>query len=303
MANSDLIGKMWKIPNPYLAKLRKKLNNHQGDKHVEGYTRLQNLLQSGKISYENLKNVKHILDKNIKNETIYELNGGKDFHRWINDQLSVARNSIESGKKIQKDVGNQNAYKKPHEKDSTNKGKVRTARLDKSSSSEDIYNNNVNYESFKNVKILVTESQYHQLFKEEINIANKKFLGYHSSEREMVDGLYKASVLDEEHYSDLIRSAYMDIISDYDNNLENDNIKKMNAIFRKNKYGFTFVSDEPIKASAYQASEYKYGDYLYEVFGDGSEILLDDHNEIGATIVVSKKPLYFKQVKTNEDTD
>jgi hypothetical protein len=172
MANSDLVGKMWKIPSPYLSKLREKLNNHQGDKHVEGYTRLQNLLQSGKISYENLKNVKHILDKNIKNETIYELNGGKDFHRWINDQLSVARNSIESGKKIQKDVGNQNAYKKPHEKDSTNKGKVRTARLDKSTSSKDIYNNNVNYESVQrsSIKIVISESQYRQLFQESNDI-------------------------------------------------------------------------------------------------------------------------------------
>jgi hypothetical protein len=127
------------------------------------------------------------------------------------------------------------------------------------------------------------------------NTENKTFLGYHSSKRDMKDGLYKASVLNVSDYSDLIRSAYMDIISDYDENLENDDFEEMNNVFNKNGYGFTFVSNEPIKALSYQYDKYKYGDYLYKVFGDGNEILLDDPNEIGATIVVSKKPLYFKQ--------
>ncbi len=127
------------------------------------------------------------------------------------------------------------------------------------------------------------------------NTENKTFLGYHSSKRDMKDGLYKAPVLNVSDYSDLIRSAYVDIISDYDENLENDDFEEMNNVFNKNGYGFTFVSNEPIEASSYQYDNYKYGDYLYKVFGDGNEILLDDPNEISATIVVSKKPLYFKQ--------
>lgn len=128
------------------------------------------------------------------------------------------------------------------------------------------------------------------------NVDNKILLGYHSSRRNMVSGYYKSDVLDLSDYSDVIRNAYMEIISDNDKYLENDDIKSMNNIFKKKGYGFTFVSNEPIKATSFQSTEYKYGDYLYKVYGDGNEILLDDINEIGSTIVVSKKPLYFEKI-------
>lgn len=124
----------------------------------------------------------------------------------------------------------------------------------------------------------------------------KVFLGYHSSHRNMIDGYYKSTVLDINHYSDVIRNAYMEIISDYDEYLENDDVEAMNNVFKKHGYGFTFVSKEPIVASSYQTSKYKYGDYLYKVYGDGSEILLDDINEIGADIVVTQQSLYFEKV-------
>lgn len=147
--------------------------------------------------------------------------------------------------------------------------------------------------TLKELKILVK-----QIKKEYINenIDNKIFLGYHSSMQKMTDGFYKADVLDISKYEDVIRNAYMDIISDYDDNLENDDIDAMNDIFESRGFGFTFVSDKPIKASAYQTSEYKYGDYLYKVYGYGDEILLDDPNELDATIVVSKKPLFFERI-------
>ena len=133
-----------------------------------------------------------------------------------------------------------------------------------------------------------------------VNTRNEKieaFLGYHSSRRDMVNGYYKSTVLDVSDYSDVIRNAYMEIISDNDEYLENDDVEAMNNVFKKHGYRFTFVSNEPIKASAFQSSEYKNGDYLYRVYGDGNEILLDDVNEIRATIVVSKKPLYFEKIK------
>ena len=121
-------------------------------------------------------------------------------------------------------------------------------------------------------------------------------LGYHSSRRKLNDGLYYGVLLDEETYPDLIRSIYMDIISDYDENLENEDISAMNEVFNNHGYKFTFVSKSPIEASSFQATKYKYGEHLYEIYGDGNEILLDDPNEINATIVVSKTPLYFKSI-------
>ena len=146
----------------------------------------------------------------------------------------------------------------------------------------------------KNVK------KYDDWINETVNINNMTFLGYHSSRTPLRDGYHPTKLLDENSYADLIRDMYLEIISGGDKNIETNNIKAMNKVFAKKKYGFTFVSDEPIKASSFQRDKYKYGDYLFKVYGDGNEILLDDPNEIKATIVVSKKPLYFVSVE-NED--
>ena len=125
---------------------------------------------------------------------------------------------------------------------------------------------------------------------------NKAFLGYHSSRMDFNDGYYKGNVLDVNQYSDLIRNIYIEIISDYDKNIEKNNILGMNKRFQKDGYKFTFVSKSPIDASNFQHTKYKYGNYLYKVYGDDSEILFDDPNEINATIVITKKPLFFEKV-------
>jgi hypothetical protein len=160
MANSDLIGRHWKIPKKHLRLLKNRLRRYTGAKDVEGYTRLQNLIETGEISYENLKNVKHILEKNSGNKNIYNLNGGKNFHNWVNDQLKVARDRLSANKKIRKDTGEENAYIKHHNKDnSKQQSKVRNPKLHKSMGANDIYNNNVNYESIKITKAILTEAQ------------------------------------------------------------------------------------------------------------------------------------------------
>lgn len=124
----------------------------------------------------------------------------------------------------------------------------------------------------------------------------KNFLGYHSSKRNLTDGYYKGETLNVNIYDDLIRNIYIDIISDYDENLENNDVEAMNKVFHEAGLGFTFVSRQPIEASSFQREKYKYGDYLYEVYGNGDEILVDDPNEINAEIVISKTPLYFKKI-------
>lgn len=129
---------------------------------------------------------------------------------------------------------------------------------------------------------------------------SKNFLGYHSSKRNLTDGYYKGATLDLETYDDLIRSIYMEVISDYDENLENDDYEAMNNVFHSAGYGFTFVSREPIEASSFQHDKYKYGDYLYGIYGDGNEMVVDDPNEINAEIVISKNPLYFKKISDDK---
>ena len=65
--------------------------------------------------------------------------------------------------------------------------------------------------------------------------------------------------------------------------------------FENEGYGFTFVSSNIIEGTAFQASKYKYGDYLYKVYGNGwpDDIEINDPNELNATIIMSKKPLRF----------
>ena len=116
----------------------------------------------------------------------------------------------------------------------------------------------------------------------------------------MPDGLYKGDTLDSNTYSDLIKDIYYQIISDNDENTENDDTEAMNDVFSEHGYGFTFVSRNPIEASSFQREKYKYGDFLYEVYGNGDEILVDDPNEIQAEIVLSKNPLFFKKIDSNE---
>lgn len=143
-----------------------------------------------------------------------------------------------------------------------------------------------------------TTQQLGWMAEEDENVDKKTFLGYHSSKNNIKEGYHKGSTLDPNTYQDVIRNLYMEIISDYDQNLEDDDIEAMNDTFEQNGYGFTYVSDEPIEGSAYQPEKYKYGNNLYEVYGDGTEILIDDYNEINATIVASKKQLYFKPINT-----
>ena len=127
----------------------------------------------------------------------------------------------------------------------------------------------------------------------------KNLLGYHSSKRNLTDGYYKGDTLNINTYDDLIREIYMNIISDYDKNLENNDVEAMNNVFHEAGFGFTFVSRQPIEASSFQREKYKYGDYLYEVYGNGNETIVDDPNEINAEIVISKNPLYFKKISDN----
>jgi hypothetical protein len=164
MANSNLQGKTFSLPEELLKNLQEILNNYKGDKHSEGYVRLKNLISVGKLSYQNMKNIKHILEKNKGNKTLYLLNGGSSLESWINSTLGSARNRVESSKKAKKESGESNAYIRSHTKDGSETPKVRTPKLYKSMSSNDLSTNNVNYESFEKRKVLViTEAQMKNL--------------------------------------------------------------------------------------------------------------------------------------------
>jgi hypothetical protein len=133
------------------------------------------------------------------------------------------------------------------------------------------------------------------------NENGKIFYGYHATKHDFKNGLYKGQI--DITYPEAIRETYQNIISEYDKNIENDDIGKMGKILENKGYGFTFVSSEPIKASSFQSGQYKYGEYLYKVYGKGNELILDDYNEINAEIVVSKHPLYFEKIENMNESN
>lgn len=145
----------------------------------------------------------------------------------------------------------------------------------------------------ENIIIIISEQQLKFLVESE---QNKTFLGYHSSKSNLKDGFYKGSPLDSNNYSDVIRTLYMELISDYDENLENEDVDSMNDVFQNEGYGFTYVSRTPIESTNFQNSKYKYGDNLYKVYGNGTEYVFDDYNELDAEIIASRNPLYFERV-------
>lgn len=128
---------------------------------------------------------------------------------------------------------------------------------------------------------------------------NLNFYGYHSSRNEFKDGYYKGDV--DSQYREAVIETYQNYVSDYDDNLENDDIEQMVDILNDMGFSFTFVSTSPIMASQFQAGKYKYGDYLYKVYGNGNEFVLDDYNEINAEIIVSREPLYFEQIENIDE--
>ena len=98
MPNSDLIGKNYEVKDENIKKFL-------------GST----------ISYENMKKKKSELENNkLKNKDFYNKNGGDSVLKWIDNTLKTDRDSIHNEKKTRMDAGEENQFKKEHEKDRDN---------------------------------------------------------------------------------------------------------------------------------------------------------------------------------------
>jgi hypothetical protein len=166
MANQELQGNYYNLPKNVLDELKKKFisyENNNGDKSLEGYTRLKNLVETGKLTYENLKNIKHILETNRENTVLYELNGGNILETWINETLKTARNTEIMKKDLKDKAGVENAYKKTHYKNSAANPTNPTKPASLSTSMKSVYSENK-----KIKKIIVTEEQFRFIQKNKI---------------------------------------------------------------------------------------------------------------------------------------
>lgn len=115
MANSSLQGYSWDLPEELHGHLKRTMKAYKGDKNVDGYKRLNGLINEPKVSYEQLKRIKHFFDNHStadvdymddkKQDTEFILNGSRKMRDWVNRTLGTARDNISKVKNVQKDSG------------------------------------------------------------------------------------------------------------------------------------------------------------------------------------------------------
>ena len=127
MANSDLYGKKWTVPNDVISKLNKSINN--SNKSDKGYKRAQNIASDRTMSYSMLKRIKNFFDSfsGNKNDSDYLLAGGDSMKTWVNNTLEKSRGDIVRDKRNKSDSGMSNQFKKTHSKDKNNKNVTKTS--------------------------------------------------------------------------------------------------------------------------------------------------------------------------------
>lgn len=114
MANRELQGLSWDIPEELCNHLTRIKNSYKGDKNAPGYQRLENFIENPKMSYEQLKRVKNFFDTHSssgtdymdkKQDTEFILNGASKMKHFVNKTLEDARRNIENPKKVKNDTG------------------------------------------------------------------------------------------------------------------------------------------------------------------------------------------------------
>lgn len=117
--NSELRHRKFSLPDGIRKQLQNTLKNYNGDKNVDGYKRLNNILQMDGVSYNEMRRIKNFFDHyaGTDKSAEYILNGGEPMKLWVNNTLYTATKAINDYKQAKKDAGEQNAFIKPHEKD------------------------------------------------------------------------------------------------------------------------------------------------------------------------------------------
>tara|TARA_B100000579_G_C22844986_1_gene863790 strand:+ start:3108 stop:3584 length:477 start_codon:yes stop_codon:yes gene_type:complete len=158
MANSDLYGNNWTIPNDIISFINQQLNKQE--KSVKGYKRAHNIANSRTMSYSMLKRIKNFFDSfsGGKNDSEYLINGGDKMKTWVNNTLGKSRGDIKRQKTIKSDSGMKNQFKKTHSKDKENKNVTKVNVVRPQSNSREIKTNKPVYtEMIKIINKLIKE--------------------------------------------------------------------------------------------------------------------------------------------------
>ena len=115
--NRELKGRKFPIGKGIRKHLTNILNNYNGDKSIEGYKRLNNILNmEDGIEYNEMKRIKNFFDNynGTADNIVYILNGGDEMKNWVNNTLDSATSAIRDIKKDKKEMGMKNSFIKNH---------------------------------------------------------------------------------------------------------------------------------------------------------------------------------------------
>ncbi len=105
---------LYSIPNSLLDTIKVEIKKFNGNKKTKGYIAAFNMLNNRKLSFSNLKKIKHEYEQS--GEITRKLLGGEKMYVWIDTTLKQKSRS-EKYRKIGKDrAGLDNAYRKSHTK-------------------------------------------------------------------------------------------------------------------------------------------------------------------------------------------
>lgn len=170
--NKELQNRCFPLAKGVRKHLQQTLDSYNGDRTVDGYKRLNNILNMDTISYQEMKRIKNFFDNFQGSDKSAEfiLNGGEPMKLWVNNTLYSATKAIEDFKQAKKDAGMKNAFIRSHEKDRQNrKNKPTQSKIQTNNIAKHLGNNdNIRYESMqKNAKtIVITEGQKRVLIRE-----------------------------------------------------------------------------------------------------------------------------------------
>lgn len=148
--NSELKNRVFPLAKGIREHLQSVLDGYQGDKTVDGYKRLNNILSmKNGVSYNEMKRIKNFFDNysGTDKSAEYLLNGGEPMKIWVDNTLNTATKAVHDFKQAKKDAGISNAFIKSHEKDRQSKKKNKPTQAKfKNGNKEMMGNNSLRYE-------------------------------------------------------------------------------------------------------------------------------------------------------------
>lgn len=162
--NKELANRTFPLPVGVRKILQQTMDNYKGDKTIDGYKRLNNILDMNTISYHELKRIKNFFDhyRGTEKSAEFILNGGEPMKNWVNNTLYTATKSVHDFKQAKKDAGISNAFIKHHEKNrqTKKKNKPTQVKFKTNNLTQRVSNNNsLKYESKHHKTIFITEQQ------------------------------------------------------------------------------------------------------------------------------------------------